>query len=341
MPVVYICTTSPTLGHKAHEGPVIRPTQMLYHLSYLRQIPFKMVVLSHKWLYCFLALSPVHLGDCISLEGLPTLERTISETDETKCDLIIFGKSHLLGEENELQRPWMIISHLRTDAEFISIKSTIAPAKCLILFMNEADYSINKVKYVTEQFQFLKPTGVFYETKTELVDLMEDTEQLSLPFPIIFHLVNGMFHNLSVMIMELIFLSEYNHIICPSLSEHFALQVIDPLNSRVKRCPNGRELMIDANFPIIYFGGGPYVLRKPGKQVSLGHGSYMAAIEILGKKFGFNVTLRPARSVVGYMGNVSIHSKFVIYNNIVLKYFSTLNEGFKKGCSSGSWTCRL
>ena len=99
--------------------------------------------------------------------------------------------------------------------------------------------------------------------------------------------------------------------------------------------------MIDANFPIIYFGGGPYVLRKPGKQVSLGHGSYMAAIEILGKKFGFNVTLRPARSVVGYMGNVSIHCKFLINNNIVFKYFSSLNEGFKKGCSSGSWTCRL
>ena len=38
----------------------------------------------------------------------------------------------------------------------------------------------------------------------------------------------------------------------------------------------------------------------------------MAAIEILGKKFGFSVTLRPARSVVGYMGNVSIHSEFVI-----------------------------
>ena len=65
--------------------------------------------------------------------------------------------------------------------------------------MNEADYPINKVKCVTEQFQFLKPTGVFYETKTELVDLMEDTEHLSFPFPIIFQLVNGMLtHNLRV-----------------------------------------------------------------------------------------------------------------------------------------------
>ena len=84
---------------------------------------------------------------------------------------------------------------------------------------------------------------------------------------------------------------------------------MDALNSRVKRCPDGKELMMDANFPIIYFGGGPYVLRKPGKQVSLGHGSYMAAIEILSKKFGFNVTLRPARSVFDYMGNVSTRPK--------------------------------
>ena len=80
---------------------------------------------------------------------------------------------------------------------------------------------------------------------------------------------------------------------------------MDPLKSSVKRCPDGKELMIDAIVPTVYFGGGPYVIRKPGKQVSLGHGSYMAAIEILSKKFGFNVTLRPARSVVGYMGNVS------------------------------------
>ena len=89
---------------------------------------------------------------------------------------------------------------------------------------------------------------------------------------------------------------------------------MDPLNSGFKRCPDGKDLMLDANVPIVYFGGGPYVLRKPGKQVSLGHGSYMAAIEILSKKFGFNVTLRPARSVVGYMGNVSTYSLQVCHS---------------------------
>ena len=78
-----------------------------------------------------------------------------------------------------------------------------------------------------------------------------------------------------------------------------------PLNTNIKRCPNGKELMIDAIIPITYAGGGPYIHRKPGKQVSLGHGSYMAALEILSTRFGFKTTLTAARSVVGYMGNVS------------------------------------
>ena len=77
-----------------------------------------------------------------------------------------------------------------------------------------------------------------------------------------------------------------------------------PLSKNVIRCPNGKELMMDAIIPIAYFGGGPYVHRKPGKQVRLGHGSYMAVLEILGSKFGFKARLRPARSVVDYIGNV-------------------------------------
>ena len=80
---------------------------------------------------------------------------------------------------------------------------------------------------------------------------------------------------------------------------------LDPFKTSAKRCPNGKELMSDATIPMTYFGGGPYILRKPGKKVSLGRGSYMAAIQILGTKFGFKSALTPARSVVDYMGNVS------------------------------------
>ena len=179
---------------------VKRITQTLSDLreGNLLQTSFSMAVLCHKRLDCFLLLLFVHLGNSFNLEGLLILEHTISETEETMCDLIVFGNSHLFGEENELQRPQMVLSRLRTDAEFISIQSTIGPAKCLILLMNDADYSINKIKLVTQQFQFLKPIGVFYEVKQELGDLVELTEHLSLPFPIIFQLVNGMFHNLSV-----------------------------------------------------------------------------------------------------------------------------------------------
>ena len=91
---------------------------------------------------------------------------------------------------------------------------------------------------------------------------------------------------------------------CPTVSAHKVSSSLRPLAADVKRCPNGQELMIDATILMSYIGGGPHILRKPGKQVSLGRGSYMAVIEILGKKFGFETTLTAARSVVAYIGNV-------------------------------------
>ena len=84
--------------------------------------------------------------------------------------------------------------------------------------------------------------------------------------------------------------------------------------ANVIRCPNGKEQMVDATLPMTYIGGGPYIVRKAGK-VSLGHGSYMAAIEILSTQFGFKPVLTPARSVFDYIGNVRSSFKFKIMNN--------------------------
>ena len=89
--------------------------------------------------------------------------------------------------------------------------------------------------------------------------------------------------------IKLSFLSGDNVIFCPSVSEQLVVPEMDPLKS--KRCPNGKELMIDVTIPVTYLGGNPYILRKPGQPVSLGRGSYMAAIEILSSKFGFKTVL--------------------------------------------------
>ena len=70
------------------------------------------------------------------------------------------------------------------------------------------------------------------------------------------------------------------------------------------RCPIGKELLVGATMPMKYIGGGPFVTRKPGKQPSLGRGSYMAALEVLSQKFGFNTHLMPAKNVAMYIGNV-------------------------------------
>ena len=98
-----------------------------------------------------------------------------------------------------------------------------------------------------------------------------------------------------------------------------------PLTASVKRCPNGKELMDDATILMTFIGGGPYILRKPGKQVSLGRGSYMATIEILNTKFGFNTVLTPARSVVAYMGNVRSSFHFIL-NVVTYIHFVTCTK---------------
>ena len=80
-----------------------------------------------------------------------------------------------------------------------------------------------------------------------------------------------------------------------------------PITTSIKRCPNGKDLINGMTIPIKYIGGGAYILRKPKKQPTLGQGSYMATLEILGEKLGFSADLIPAKSVAMYMRNVSIH----------------------------------
>ena len=79
------------------------------------------------------------------------------------------------------------------------------------------------------------------------------------------------------------------------------------LTNSMSRCPYGEELTAGFVIPISFIGGGAYILRKPKKQPTLGQGSYMATLEILGEKLGFSAYLIPAKSVAMYMRNVSIH----------------------------------
>ena len=102
--------------------------------------------------------------------------------------------------------------------------------------------------------------------------------------------------------MNLVVLGD-SFILCPSVSLH-SVPDMHPLTKGLMRCPTGTELMNDATILVAYFGGGPYILRRPGKPVTLGRGSYMAILEVLSKKFGFNTVLTPARSVISYLGNV-------------------------------------
>ena len=263
-----------------------------------------MGLLEHSLLQFFVGSLLIHVGFSINLELVTFLEYSVTESESTKCDFAVLGQDLIMDEESESQRPLILNSHGSTDAEYVVKKSLIVHAKCLILFLSEEDYAFNDMMHLAEQFQFSKPIGVVYRVKKEWSNLSEDTKRRSWPFPIVFRHANGKSFKISLSSLYNVCFPLGDIISCPSVSDHLFVSDMDPLKYGVKRCPNGKELINDVTIPITYFGGGPYVLRKPGKQVSLGRGSYMAAIEILSKKFGFKTALTPAKSVVGYMGNV-------------------------------------
>ena len=88
-------------------------------------------------------------------------------------------------------------------------------------------------------------------------------------------------------------------IFCPTLSKKES--VFDKLPPK-GRCPNGKELMQDAVIPMTFAGGGPYIVRKDKELVG---GCLAAIIDLLGNKFGFLSTRKPAKNFKKLVESVS------------------------------------
>ena len=157
-----------------------------------------MVMVHHEMLHFVVGSLLLHVGSSINVETLSILEYSITESESTKCDLVVFGNDLRLDEENELQRPLILSFHGSTDAEHATRKSLNLLAKCVILFMSEEVYSINEMIHLARKLQYIKPVGVVYEVKKDWSILAEDIEHQSWPFPIIFQHVNGKYDKASI-----------------------------------------------------------------------------------------------------------------------------------------------
>ena len=240
----------------------------------------------------------------INEKQLSILEHSLAKVEGTRCDLALIGRDLTTNKGNalHLHRASILVSSENTLAEYVSKSMLIVQSNCLILHVGE-EVSLNDLLSLAEKVQYLKPVGVVYEVK-KLGD--HSIGRKSWSFPIIFLDNNGKLPYLKSYksISYNSYLGEY-HIFCPRILQHqIGVSEMLHLKTAITRCPNGKELLVGATMPIKYIGGGPFVTRKPGKQPSLGRGSYMAALEVLSQKYGFRTYLMPAKNVAMYIGNV-------------------------------------
>ena len=163
-------------------------------------------MIEHKLLIGFIVgLSLLPVASSINLELLSVLEYSLTGSESTNCDLVVFGKELAIDVDHELQRP-MIFSPLgSTDVEYVIRKSLVALSKCLILLMSDDEVSINKMKYLADKFMNIKPTGVVYEVKNEYRIFAKDAENWNWPFPVILKKDNGKSQNPSIYSRGVIF----------------------------------------------------------------------------------------------------------------------------------------
>ena len=142
-------------------------------------------------IYFFVGLLLQHVSCSINLKSLSILEYTISETESTRCDLVDFGIDLPLDEDNDLQNPFIISYHGGKDADSVNMTSVILHAKCLILLMSEAVFSIHEMMHLAREFQYTKAVGVIYEIEKDGTNLAEVMKHQRRPFPIMLQVVNG------------------------------------------------------------------------------------------------------------------------------------------------------
>ena len=163
-------------------------------------------MIEHKLLIGFIVgLSLLPVASSINLELLSVLEYSLTGSESTKCDLVVFGKELAIDVDHELQRPMILSSLGSTDVEYVIRKSLVALSKCLILLMSDDEVSINKMKYLADKFMNIKPTGVVYEVKNEYRILAEEAENWNWPFPVILKKDNGKSQNPSIYSRGVIF----------------------------------------------------------------------------------------------------------------------------------------
>ena len=134
------------------------------------------LILQKMLLQLFIGFFILEPASSVDLIQLSTLEYSLTEAEETKCDLVVFGQDSAINEENDFNRPMIQLSFGRAVTDDAFKKS-----KCLILLMNEK-VPLNEMMLSARKFKHLKPIGIIYEVK----NLSVDADHKNWPFPILF-----------------------------------------------------------------------------------------------------------------------------------------------------------
>lgn len=113
-------------------------------------------------------------------------------------------------------------------------------------------------------------------------------------------------------------------IFCPTVSERSVAFSKFPLPHR---CPNGINLMKDAEIPMSFVGGGPYIVRQNGKLIG---GCLAYIIDTLSIQFGFKPILTPEKGFSKLIASVSLVNFSIVLKHYNLRSLPRFPEGMFK-----------
>ena len=98
---------------------------------------------------------------------------------------------------------------------------------------------------------------------------------------------------------------------CPSVSKKLRFSRMIPLNTQVRGCPNGRELLSGSDLSVTHVGSFPKTVK--GKNQI---GSAFSFVDLMSKKYEFKYTSIQAKNIPGAVENVSM----IFFTYIFIEY---------------------
>ena len=96
------------------------------------------------------------------------------------------------------------------------------------------------------------------------------------------------------------YISENSTLFCPNIDKKPRYSRMITLNTQVRGCPNGRELLSGSDLSVTHVGSFPKIVK--GKNQI---GSAFSFVELMSKRYDFKYTSIQAKNIPGAVENVS------------------------------------